>query len=280
MKVKKAVIPAAGYGTRFLPITKGVPKEMLNVAVKPAIHYIVEEAVESGIEEILIIINEGKECIKKYFDPSITYKSIVANENLKELNALLDKANISFAYQDDLNGNGGAILVAEEFANNEPFAVLFGDDVIYNPSNPVTKQLVNAYEKTGKTILGVQHRPKHEAIKYGTIEGTTDGRYTKVETIVEKPSIEEIKSTLCSLGRFILTPDIFHEIKNVPLQSGEIYLTNAIAQLINTKGVIAYEFEGRRFDLGDKFGFLEANIEMGLLVYGERLKEYIANLIS
>lgn len=279
MKVKKAVIPAAGFGTRFLPITKGVPKEMLNVAVKPAIHYIVEEAVESGLDDILIIINEGKECIKKYFDPNITYESAVANENLQELNALLKKAKISFAYQKNLNGNGGAILVAEEFANNEPFVVLFGDDVIYNPTNPVSKQLVEAYQKTGKTILGVQHRPKHEAIKYGVIEGPTDGRYTKIKRLVEKPSIKEIKSTLCSLGRFVLTPNIFKELKNTPLQKGEIYLTNAIAQLIDTEGVFAYEFEGRRFNLGDKFGFLEANIEMGLLIYGEKLKEYISNLL-
>lgn len=278
MKVKKAVIPAAGYGTRFLPITKGIPKEMLNVATKPAIHYIVEEMVESGCEEVLIIINEGKECIKRYFDPSIKYQGEVANRNLKELNELLDKVRIDFTYQTVLNGNGGAILFAEKFVAGEPFVVAFGDDVIYNPKNPVAKQIIDAYYKTNKTILGVQHRPKEEAAKYGIIEGKTDGRFTKVDKLVEKPPIAEIKSTLCSLGRFLLKPNIFDELRKAKLFKGELYLTNAIAQLIESEGVWAYEFEGRRFDLGDKFGFLEANIEMGLLAYGDKLKNYLSTL--
>lgn len=279
MKVRKAVIPAAGFGTRFLPITKAVPKEMLNVATKPAIHYLVEEAVNSGCSDILIIISEGKESIKRYFDRDIKYESSVAQENLRELNALLEKANISFIYQKVLNGTGGAIALVEEFAAGEPFVVLFGDDVIYCPENPVAKQMIEAYNKFGKTILGVQHRPKEIAAKYGVIEGKTTGRYTEIERLVEKPPIESIKSTLVSLGRFLLTKDIFRELKNVESHNGELYLTEAIANLIQTTGVIAYEFEGRRFDLGDKFGFLEANIEMGMKIYGDKLKEYLKTLI-
>lgn len=278
MKVTKAVIPAAGYGTRFLPITKGIPKEMLNLGGKPTIHYVVEEAVESGCDEVLIIINKGKECIKDYFNPEIKFTSAVAKENLKPLDELLEKVNISFEYQTVLNGNGGVLLHARDFVGDDPFVVIFGDDITVNPGNPVAGQLIKAYEKTGKTILGVQHRPKEEAVRYGVIEGKTEGRYTKVSRLVEKPPMEKIKSTLCSLGRFLLTSDIFEALENTKMQDGEIYLTNAIAKLIDTKGVYAYEFEGKRYDMGDKFGFLQASVEFGMEQYGDRFMKYAYKL--
>ncbi|MFI3229151.1 MAG: sugar phosphate nucleotidyltransferase [Bacillota bacterium] len=278
MRVKKAVIPAAGLGTRFFPVAKGVPKEMLNIVDKPSIHYIVEEAVASGIEEILIIVSAGKESIKKYFSTDVTYKSAVANELLTDLNELLSKVKISYAEQVNLDGNGGAVLLAKEFANGEPVAVLFGDDITYSPDSAVTKQLIDAYERTGGCcILGCQEVAPEEAVKYGVVKkGECNGRLTEMLELVEKPAFEDLPSNLCSLGRFVLPNSIFEELENAPVFKGEIYLTVAIAELMKKSKVYAYNFEGVRYDLGDKFGFLKANFEYGLRSqYGARYFDMI-----
>jgi UTP--glucose-1-phosphate uridylyltransferase len=278
-KLQKAVIPAAGYGTRFLPVTKAVPKEMLAIVDKPALHYIVEEAVESGLTDILIIINEGKDAVNNYFGDNPIYRKLQGHPNLKETEYLLQRAHITYVIQKVLNGNGAAVQLAKDFVNNEPFVVLFGDDIVYNPGNPCSKQLIDAYMNTGKTILGVQDVAAEEAVKYGVVKkGTENGRYCEVKGIVEKPSIDKLPSTLCSLGRFLLKPNIFDALERAPLKNGELYLTDALDIICREDGLWAYRFEGRRYDIGDKFGFMQANIEYGLRsAYGEKLKEYLKN---
>ncbi len=278
MGVKKAIIPAAGLGTRFFPVSKAVPKEMLNIVDKPSIHYIVEEAVNSGIEEILIIVSAGKESIKKYFSTEIKYSSAVANELLKDLYELLGKVKISYAEQVELNGNGGAVLLAKEFANGEPVAVLFGDDITYSPNNEVTKQLIDAFDKTGGCcILGCQEVPEQEAIKYGCVKkGAVNGRTVEMLQLIEKPTLEQLPSNLCSLGRFVLPNSIFKALEEAPIYKGEIYLTVAIDALLKTEKVYAYNFEGTRYDLGDKFGFLKANYDYGMRSqFGEKFQAFI-----
>ena len=262
MKVTKAVIPAAGYGTRFLPYTKAVPKEMLSIVDKPTMHYVVEEAILSGAKEILIILSEGKEAIKTYFTRNEKYDSL-AKRPIEELNDLISSVRFHFITQEVLNGNGSAILLAKEFSNGDPFSVLFGDDIIYSVERPATKQLIDAFIKTGgRTIVGCQRREPTEAIKYGVISyDKMDDRLTKILDIVEKPPIDALPSDLCSLGRFVLPYSIFDALEKTPLDRGEIILANAIRSILTTSGAYAYEFEGIRYDIGDKFGFLQANIE-------------------
>jgi len=265
LSVTKAVIPAAGLGTRFLPSTKAVPKEMMTIVDKPTLHYIVEEAILSGAKDILIIVNDGKEAIPAYFSPHKIYDAL-GKKAIEELNDLLSSVRFHFTTQKVLNGNGSAILLAKDFANGEPFSVLFGDDIIYNPAYPCTKQLVDAFIKTGgKTIVGCQRREPIEAIKYGVISyDSMTERLAKIEDIVEKPPIEELPSDLCSLGRFVLPYSIFDALAATPLDRGEIILANAIRSILKTTGAYAYEFEGIRYDIGDKFGFLQANVEYAL----------------
>ena len=280
MKVTKAVIPAAGLGTRFLPSTKAVPKEMMTIVDKPTLHYIVEEAVMSGATEILIIVNDGKEAINTYFSPSEVYDSL-KKPGLEELKDLLSRVKFHYATQKVLNGNGSAILLAKEFSSGDPISVLFGDDIIYNPQNPATAQLIEAFERTGgKTIVGCQRREPVEAIKYGVIAyDKMDGRLTKIDDIVEKPPIDKLPSDLCSLGRFVLPYSMFAALEKTPLDRGEIILANAIRSILKTEGAYAYEFEGTRYDIGDKFGFLQANVEYALRSpFGEKVKTYLKNL--
>ncbi len=280
-KVKKAVIPAAGLGTRFLPVTKTIPKEMLAIIDKPTIQYVVEEAVESGIEDIVIIVGKNKDSIRNFFSPSEMYDALKDRSNLKSVDDLMQKAKFSFVLQEELRGNGDAVMLAREHIGGEPFAVLFGDDIIYNPGNPCTKQLIEAYYKTGKTILGTQNRPDEEAVKYGVVKkGREDGRLTEVLKIVEKPALKELPSNLCSLGRFVLPPEIFGALERTPLFKNEIFLSLAIDLLIKEQGVYAYEFEGLRYDIGDKFGFLQANIEYALrsAPYKAELASYIKDI--
>ncbi|MDD3947736.1 MAG: UTP--glucose-1-phosphate uridylyltransferase [Clostridia bacterium] len=278
--LRKAVIPAAGYGTRFLPITKAVPKEMLAIVDRPALHYIVEEAIESGLTEILIIINDGKDAINNYFGDNPLYEKFSNHPNLACLETLRAKADIYYTKQYVLNGNGAAVGLAKEFAAGEPFVVMFGDDIIYNPVNPCAKQLANAYYKTDRTVLGVQEIVPAEAVKYGVVKkGKEDGRFCEVKGIIEKPSIENLPSTLCSLGRFLLKPNIFDALERAPLKNNELYLTDALDIIAREEGVMAYCFEGRRYDIGDKFGFMQANIEYGLRSpYGDKLQKYLAEI--
>lgn len=281
MKIRKAVIPAAGYGTRFLPVTKGVPKEMLPVVDKPAIQYVVEEAVNSGMDEIIIVVSRGKQAIENYFGYSPIYDNLKDRTLLKSLDSIMDRAKIKFVLQEPMRGNGDAVLVTKKEIGDEPFAVLFGDDVIYNDENPVIGQLAKAYEKTGSSILGVQSCPDEIAVRCGVVKpGKIDGRLTEVLDLVEKPPITELPSNIVSLGRFVLTPDIFEELENAPLFKNEIYLTVALRNLMKKKSVYAYEFEGNRYDLGNKLGFCQANIEYFLRSdeYGDAMKKYLLNL--
>lgn len=273
-KVRKAVIPAAGHGTRFLPVTKAVPKEMLALIDKPALHYIVQEAADSGIEEVLIVISREKDVIRQYF--SVDDSHCVAE---RELNDLLKKVRFEFVIQEDATGTAGAVELAKDFTGDEPFAVMYGDDVIIpDGCAPCTAQLIAAYEKTGRPVLGVQERTPEEAAKYAVIEkGRQEGRLTQVLRIVEKPTPDDMPSTLSSLGRYVLTPDIYDAIDRAPVFRGEKYLTHAIGLLID-KGVYAYDFEGVRYDIGDKFGFLQANVEIGMRRFGDKMQRYIDSL--
>ena len=275
-KVRKAVIPAAGHGTRFLPVTKALPKEMLALIDTPALQYVAQEAADSGIEEILVVINREKELIRRYFCKE---EATCAAE--RELDDLLERVRFDFVYQDEADGTAGAVLLAREFTADEPFAVMYGDDVIVNDGGePCLKQLIRAYGRTGKTVLGVQERSRQEAAKYAVIrKGRTEGRLTEVLGIVEKPSPDDMPSTLSSLGRYVLTPDIYGAIERAPAFRGEKYLTHAI-DLLTDKGVYAYDFEGVRYDIGDKFGFLQANVEMGLRRYGARMTDYLRGLVE
>lgn len=269
MSVKKAIIPCAGFGTRFLPVTKVLPKELLPIVDTPALSYIVDEAVASGIEEIVIVISPQKEDIRRLFEPNVALNARLEEVDDKESYLLANKsinAKISFVTQETMNGNGNAILLCKKFANGEPVAVLFGDDVMYSGSaTPVTKQLIDAYEKTGGTIVGCQQTPEDVARRCGVmiVDKLVSDKITKIKGIIEKPQ-GEIPSKLVSLGRFILSPDIFDAIEKTPETKGEVYLTEAINLLAETKGVYACEFEARRYDIGNKEGYLEATIEYAL----------------
>lgn len=288
-KVRKAIIPCAGFGTRFLPATKAVPKEMFPIVDVPSLQYIVDECVDAGITDILIILGKNKKCIEDHFDTSPELEQLLEKgqktEILKNMRALSSKANFYYVRQPEMNGSGAAVTLGEAFVGNEPFAVVFGDDIVYTGDKPsAMAQLIGAYETTGKSILGVQDMPPEEAIKYGCVlAGAVKGRYTEVKGLVEKPSIDKLPSTLSSMGRFVLTPEIFDIIKTTPkAKNGEVYLTDAIATLATTDGVFAYDFEGRRYDVGDKVGYIQANIEYGLRNpdTADRLKDYLITLID
>lgn len=257
-------------------MTKALPKEMLALIDTPALQYVAQEAADSGIEEILVVINREKELIRRYFCKE---EATCAAE--RELDDLLERVRFDFVYQDEADGTAGAVLLAREFTADEPFAVMYGDDVIVNDGGePCLKQLIRAYGRTGKTVLGVQERPRQEAAKYAVIrKGRTEGRLTEVLGIVEKPSPDDMPSTLSSLGRYVLTPDIYGAIERAPVFRGEKYLTHAI-DLLTDEGVYAYDFEGVRYDIGDKFGFLQANVEMGLRRYGARMTDYLRGLVE
>ncbi|MDR3185532.1 MAG: UTP--glucose-1-phosphate uridylyltransferase [Christensenellaceae bacterium] len=291
MKVKKAIIPAAGYGTRFLPATKTIPKEMLPIVDVPSLELIVDECIQSGITEICILLTRNKGSIPNHFDRNIELEIALKKNITDERRRLLDLINkytdkVSFVYirQPEMKGTGRAIELCKSFVGNEPFAVLFGDDVIYNPSKPVIGQLISAYEKTGCTIVGVQELPAEKAIKCGVVVfSEIKGRFMLLRAFKEKPTLEELPkySKFSSLGRFVLTPDIFESIKQTKTESnGELYLPVAIEILSKSQNVYAYDFEGVRYDIGDKFGFLKANIEFGLR-HGDvktELLEYLKKL--
>ncbi|MDK2587502.1 UTP--glucose-1-phosphate uridylyltransferase GalU [Romboutsia sedimentorum] len=269
MKIKKAIIPAAGLGTRFLPATKSQPKEMLPIIDKPTIHYIVEEAVASGIEEILIVTSRTKKAIEDYFDKSIELEMELENKNKQELLSTVKKisdiANIYYIRQKEPKGLGHAILTTKSFVGNEPFAVLLGDDVITSET-PVLKQMMDIYEKYQSCVVGVQSVSWEDVNKYGIISGKfIENRISKVENMVEKPLKSNAPSNLAVLGRYIITPDIFPILENQEAGSGgEIQLTDALCKLAKTRSIYSYDFIGKRYDIGNKLGFLQANIEFAL----------------
>lgn len=269
-KIRKAVIPAAGLGTRFLPATKAVPKEMLPIVDKPTIQYIIEEAIKSGIEEILIITSRNKAAIEEHFDRNIELEQNLYENGKKDLLAMVQEISnirIHSVRQKVARGLGHAILCAKDFVGDEPFAVLLGDDVVYNDENPALGQLMATYDKWGGTVLGVQTVAKEATKLYGIItpgEKLGDRTYG-VQDMVEKPNPSEAPSNLAVLGRYVITPAIFDILEHTePGKGGEIQLTDALKVLAKREKVFAYDFEGRRYDIGDKEGFLEACVEFAL----------------
>lgn len=269
MLVKKAIIPAAGLGTRFLPATKAQPKEMLPIVDKPTIQYIIEEAVASGIEEILIITGRNKRAIEDHFDKSVELELELEAHGKKDLLKMVrdisNMVNIHYIRQKEPRGLGHAINCAKAFVGNEPFAVMLGDDVV-DAKVPCLKQLINCYDEYRTTILGVQPVPEQDVSKYGIVKGTfIEDNVYKVKDLVEKPSAEEAPSNIAILGRYIITPEIFNILDSTePGKGGEIQLTDALKTMMNKEAMYAYTFEGRRYDVGDKMGFLQATVEFAL----------------
>ncbi|MEL7633377.1 UTP--glucose-1-phosphate uridylyltransferase GalU [Sporomusa sphaeroides] len=266
--IKKAIIPAAGLGTRFLPATKAQPKEMLPIVDKPAIQFIIEEAIQSGIEEILIITGRNKRAIEDHFDRAVELELTLKAQGKYDLLGLveeLSEVTLHYIRQKEAKGLGHAVLCARQFVGNEPFAVLLGDDII-DANVPCLRQLINAYEDFGGSILGVQEVPREKVSSYGIVEPepVKDNVWRAVD-LVEKPSVEEAPSRLAVLGRYIIEPEIFYLLEDTPPgRGGEIQLTDALRRLAAFKPVYAYNFEGRRYDIGDKQGYLEATVEYAL----------------
>lgn len=269
MKVRKAVIPAAGLGTRFLPATKAQPKEMLPIVDKPTIQYIVEEAIASGIEDIMIVTGRGKRAIEDHFDKSYELEDILKRKGDEGLLSLVQDisnlVNLNYVRQKEPRGLGHAIHCARSFIDNEPFAVLLGDDIV-DSEVPCLKQLIDVYEKYNTTVLGVQRVPEQDVSKYGIVAGTQVGdRIYKVSDLIEKPEIDKAPSNVAILGRYIISPEIFTYLdKAEPGKGGEIQLTDALKKLLSTGSMYAYDFVGKRYDVGNKLGFLEATVEFAL----------------
>ena len=267
--VRKAIIPAAGLGTRFLPATKSQPKEMLPIVDKPTLQYIIEEAIQSGIEEILIVTGRSKKSIEDHFDRSVELELELEQkgktEMLKMVQDISNMVNIHYIRQKEPKGLGHAIYCAKSFIGNEPFAVLLGDDIV-DSEKPCLKQLIEAYNEYKTSILGVQEVDKQDTDKYGILDAKyIENRVYKVKDMIEKPKVEEAPSNIAILGRYIITPDIFEILENQePGKSGEIQLTDALKTLATHEAIYAYNFEGKRYDVGDKLGFLEATVDFAL----------------
>ena len=268
-KVRKAVIPAAGLGTRFLPATKAQPKEMLPIVDKPTLQYIIEEAVASGIEEILIITGRNKKSIEDHFDKSVELELELEHKGKTELLEIVQNIsnmiNIHYIRQKEPKGLGDAVYCARHFIGDEPFAVMLGDDIVDN-NEPCLKQLMDAYDEYRTTILGVQKVAKEDTNKYGIIDAKfIEDRVYKVKDLVEKPDADKAPSNLAILGRYIITPEIFDILSDLPPGKGdEIQLTDALKELSKKEAMYAYDFEGKRYDVGDKLGFLEATVDFAL----------------
>lgn len=285
MKIRKAIIPAAGLGTRVLPASKAMPKEMLPIVDKPAIQYIVEEAVKAGITDILIITNRGKGIIEDHFDHSIELENMLEKRgNTEMLNTLSDVANLANIYyirQKETRGLGDAVLRAKEFVGDEPFAVLYGDDVIIGEI-PAIGELCEAYYKYGKSVVGIKEVPDNLIVKYSSlkVEKSEDKIY-HVSDMIEKPALSEKFSNYSILGRCVLDSEIFSILEKTPLGAGgELQLTDAMRELARKYGMTGVDFSGKRYDMGNKLGILKANIEVGLAhpEIAEELKGYLKEL--
>ena len=283
MKVRKAIIPAAGLGTRFLPATKSQPKEMLPIVDKPTLQYIIEEAIASGIEEILIITGRNKQSIEDHFDKSVELELELAQKGkddmLEMVQNISNMANIHYIRQKEPRGLGDAINCAKSFIEDEPFAVLLGDDIVDSKS-PCLKQLINTFNDYRTTILGVQEVAHENVDKYGIIDAIKiDESSYKVKNLIEKPKKDSAPSNIAILGRYIITPTIFDILDTQePGKGGEIQLTDALKILCEREAMYAYKFEGKRYDVGDKLGFLEATIEYALK--REDLKDGLLEIIK
>lgn len=283
--IKKAIIPAAGLGTRVLPASKAVPKEMLNIVDKPAIQYIVEEAVATGITDILIITNRGKSIIEDHFDHSFELEHLLEargkDEILDQVKSVAHMANIYFLRQKEAKGLGHAVLCAKSFVGDEPFAVMYGDDVIIS-EKPVIAQLASVYETYKKPCVGIKKVPLEAVMKYSSmkLESIKDNVFN-ITDMIEKPSKDEVFSLYSILGRCILEPDIFDWLEKIPYGAGgELQLTDAMKQVALARGMIGVDFIGERHDMGNKFGILKANIDVGLNhpEVSDQLKQYIKDI--
>lgn len=293
MKVKKAIIPAAGLGTRVLPASKAVPKEMLNIVDKPAIQYIVEEAAAAGIEDILIITNRGKGAIEDHFDHSFELEANLKNNPKKkelydDVLACSNIANVYFLRQKETKGLGHAIMCAKSFVGNEPVAILYGDDVIINNDYPVIKQLTDIYDETGKGVVGVKEVPRKDVPKYCTLDVTHHDdkpQVMDVHNIIEKPTEDQIISCYSILGRVVAPPQIFdylaEDLANTP-EGEELYFTDTLTRLGKEGNLLALDFDGTRYDMGNKLGIMKANCEVALdhKEIGEDFKAYIKELAA
>ena len=286
-KIRVAIIPAAGLGTRFLPATKAQPKEMLPIVDKPTIQFIVEEAVQSGIEDIIIVTGRSKRALEDHFDRSIELEMFLEKTGKDELLHIVQDisrmANIHYVRQKEALGLGHAIYCARKFIGDQPFAVLLGDDVIY-AKIPCLQQMINVYEHYGTSIVGVQEVPWADTSKYGIVDGEKIGqRIYRARDFVEKPHPEDAPVTrLAIMGRYILDPAIIGILENLqPGKGGEIQLTDGLRELSKVQAIIAYDFEGRRYDVGDKLGFVKANIEYGLRHHdlSDELMRYLRELV-
>lgn len=285
MRVKKAIIPAAGLGTRFLPATKAQPKEMLPIVDKPTIQYIIEEAIASGIEDIIVVTGRGKRAIEDHFDISFELEETLEKKNktklLKEVQDISSMTNIHYIRQKEANGLGHAIWCARKFIGNEPFAVLLGDDIVQSDT-PCLKQLIEVFENHEASVVGVQEVADEDVSKYGVVAPKGDEiapNLIRAETFVEKPALEDAPSNYAIMGRYILTPEIFKILENLPPGAGnEIQLTDAIKVLNQFQSVLAYNFAGQRYDVGDKFGFIKATVDFAL--QREDLSEEVTDYIK
>ncbi len=291
MKVRKAIIPAAGLGTRFLPATKAQPKEMLPIVDKPTIQYIVEEAVAAGIEDILIISGRNKRAIEDHFDKSYELEEELRKRNEHELLSMVESisnlVDIHYVRQKEPRGLGHAVYCARNFIGDEPFAVLLGDDIVKSEV-PCIRQLMDVYDEYKTTILGVQQVPESDVSKYGIVScKNVEGRVYKVKDLVEKPERDKAPSNIAILGRYIISPQIFRYLEDAePGKGGEIQLTDALKRLIGSEAMYAYDFIGKRYDVGNKLGYLEATVEFALEredlrdEFSRYLKNVVKNLES
>ncbi|KAA6476119.1 UTP--glucose-1-phosphate uridylyltransferase [Bacillus swezeyi] len=287
MKVKKAVIPAAGLGTRFLPATKAQPKEMLPIVDKPAIQYIVEEAVQSGIEDILIITERNKRSIEDHFDRSVELEQSLLkkgkDDTLKEIRDIADMANIHYIRQKEPLGLGHAVLSARHFIGDEPFAVLLGDDIMVS-EKPALQQLIDVYEQYQTEVIGVQTVEPAEVSKYGIIQTSVQkNKVYDIQDLVEKPSVKEAPSNIAVMGRYILEPSIFPILDQTKRGAGnEIQLTDALREICGVRSIYARQLEGSRFDIGDKLGCFKASTEIGLMrdEMRPKLLDYLENVLK
>lgn len=282
-RVTKAVIPCGGMGTRFFPITKAVPKEILPIIDTPVLAYIIDEAVESGITDIMLVLGPGKQAIREYFSPNPRLEEHLADkpELIEILRSTYSRANIVFGSQPIPKGTADAVYRAREFTGDDPFCLAYGDDVIFNEEKPVMAQLIDCYETYGKSVLGVQYVPTDDIVMYGTAKvGKQEGRAYECLGMVEKAPLDQIPSRLASLGRFVLTADVFEEIERTPAgKNNEYQLTDTLNRMCSREGLYCYDFEGTRYDMGDKFGAMTATVEYALRSpFGGKMKQYILRL--
>jgi UTP--glucose-1-phosphate uridylyltransferase len=287
MRIRKAVFPAAGLGTRFLPATKAQPKEMLPLVDKPIIQYVIEEAVAAGLTNIIIVTGRGKNAIEDHFDVSYELEKLLEErgktELLEQVRAISSMINVSYVRQGETLGLGHAVLMAKDLVGDEPFAVMLGDDII-DSAVPCMKQMVGVFERHGGPVIAVHQVPRSEISAYGVIDGVPEGdsgRVYRIKDLVEKPRAEDAPSDLAIIGRYILTPDIFSALEKTPRDAGnEIQLTNGMRALAQTRSLFGYRFEGVRHDAGNKLGFLKATVEFALKRpdLGAAFREYLKGL--